>query len=283
MFLPMMMSAQNVLTPQQQLEKAQKELEQAKKAVEDAKAAAEKAEKDQKNNSTELNPALSHEPVTLPAIGGQPVVVDEPAQKQGWQVPEAEKKAESKSTEKAKSSAKLANGVALKDDPKYLEGAITTDSYGKIEFTLNTDANGKSAQQIYDIVYNYMNQLVQNENNIQSRVALVNPSEKTIATSMDEWLVFNKSFLSLDRSEFKYQLVAYISDNSLKLTMTRLFYIYEADRSTGFRENGEKVICDDMALTKKKNGLSRIFGKFRKKTIDRKDQIFKEITYLVKQ
>ena len=34
MFLPMMMSAQNVLTPQQQLEQAQKQLEEAKKAVE---------------------------------------------------------------------------------------------------------------------------------------------------------------------------------------------------------------------------------------------------------
>lgn len=281
MFLPLMMSAQDVLTPQQQLEKAQKELEQAKKAVEDAKAAAEKAKKEQ-SGDTELKPSLSHEPVTLPAIGGKPVVVGEPEQKQGWQVPEAEKTT-GKKAEKTTSSAKLANGVALKDDPKYLEGALTTDAYGKIEFTLNTDANGKSAQQIYDIVYKYMSQLVQNEDNIQSRIALVNPTEKSIVTSMDEWLQFSKSFFSLDRTEFKYQLIATISDNSLKLTMTRLYYIYEADRSTGFQESGEKVICDDMALTKKKNALSRVYGKFRKKTIDRKDQIFKEITQWVKQ
>ena len=39
MFLPLMMSAQQVLTPQQKLEQAKKQLEEAKKAVE----AAEKA------------------------------------------------------------------------------------------------------------------------------------------------------------------------------------------------------------------------------------------------
>ena len=44
----------------------------------------------------------------------------------------------------------------------------------------------------------------------------------------------------------------------------------------------EEVIIDKVALTKKKNDLARIFGKFRKKTIDRKDQIFSEIAALVK-
>ena len=42
------------------------------------------------------------------------------------------------------------------------------------------------------------------------------------------------------------------------------------------------MIIDKVALTKKKNDLAKIFGKFRKKTIDRKDQIFSEITALVK-
>ena len=32
-----------------------------------------------------------------------------------------------------------------------------------------------------------------------------------IANTMDEWLVFSQSFISLDRTEFKYQLIARIS------------------------------------------------------------------------
>ena len=260
MFVPLMMSAQNVLTPQQQLEQAQKQLEEAKKAVENAKIAAEAAKSKDKTNKTKANS-------------------EGKSTKQDWEVPTVEKKTEAKKEEKKT----LANGSVLKDDPKYLQGAVTTNSDGKIEFVLNTDANGKSAQQIYDIVYSYMTSLTQGDQNIASRVALVNKSESIIANTMDEWLVFNNTFISLDRSEFKYQLVAKIADNSLQLTMCRLVYNYEEGRSTGFKESGENVISDKVALTKKKNGLAKLFGKFRRCTIDRKDQIFNEIAALVKQ
>lgn len=340
MFLPMMMSAQNVLTPQQQLEQAQKQLEEAKKAVEAAekakkdaedaaekaaaeKAAAEKAalekaqiekqieaakaeaarlnaeaeklkkqaenlEKNAIHKTDELEPSISHEPAVLPAIGGKPVVVGEPEKKteekktttSGWAVPTtpapSAKKVETESP-------KLASGVKLKADPKYLEGAVTLNDDGKVEFAMETDANGKSAAQIYDIVYNYMSGLTQDKNNIASRVALVNPQEHVIANTMDEWIVFSQSFISLDRTEIKYQLVANIADNSLKLKMTRLYYNYEEGRSTGFKDAAENVITDKIALTKKKNGLAKIFGKFRKGTINRKDQIFSEIAELVKK
>lgn len=340
MFLPMMMSAQNVLTPQQQLEQAQKQLEEAKKAVEAAekakkdaedaaeKAAAEKAaaekvalekaqiekqieaakaeaarlnaeaeklkkqaenlEKNAIQKTDELEPSISHEPAVLPAIGGKPVVVGEPEKKteekktttSGWAVPTtpapSAKKVETESP-------KLASGVKLKADPKYLEGAVTLNDDGKVEFTMETDANGKSAAQIYDIVYNYMSGLTQDKNNIASRVALVNPQEHVIANTMDEWIVFSQSFISLDRTEIKYQLVANIADNSLKLKMTRLYYNYEEGRSTGFKDAAENVITDKIALTKKKNDLAKIFGKFRKGTINRKDQIFSEIAELVKK
>lgn len=349
MFLPMMMSAQNVLTPQQQLEQAQKQLEEAKKAVEAAekakkdaedaakkaatakqaaeKAAAEKAaaekvalekaqiekqieaakaeaarlnaeaeklkkqaenlEKNAIQKTDELEPSISHEPAILPAIGGKPVVVGEPEKKteekktttSGWAVPTPAPSAKKVETE----SPKLASGVKLKADPKYLEGAVTLNDDGKVEFTMETDANGKSAAQIYDIVYNYMSGLTQDKNNIASRVALVNPQEHVIANTMDEWIVFSQSFISLDRTEIKYQLVANIADNSLKLKMARLYYNYEEGRSTGFKDAAENVITDKIALTKKKNDLAKIFGKFRKGTINRKDQIFSEIAELVKK
>lgn len=349
MFLPMMMSAQNVLTPQQQLEQAQKQLEEAKKAVEAAekakkdaedaakkaatakqaaeKAAAEKAaaekvalekaqiekqieaakaeaarlnaeaeklkkqaenlEKNAIQKTDELEPSISHEPAVLPAIGGKPVVVGDLEKKteekktptSGWAVPTPAPSAKKVETE----SPKLASGVKLKADPKYLEGAVTLNDDGKVEFTMETDANGKSAAQIYDIVYNYMSGLTQDKNNIASRVALVNPQEHVIANTMDEWIVFSQSFISLDRTEIKYQLVANIADNSLKLKMTRLYYNYEEGRSTGFKDAAENVITDKIALTKKKNDLAKIFGKFRKGTINRKDQIFSEIAELVKK
>lgn len=301
------MQAQNVLTPEQQLEKAQKELEEAKKALEAAKAQAEaakvkaeaekvkaeaektkaeaarlkaeaermkqEAEKLKKNaeNSvpaTKLVPATKKENTTETSEGA------------GWVVPTVTEEIEEKKVEKT------AEGVVLKEDPKYLAGAIQLNADGKVEFVLDTQANGKSADEIYNIVFQYMSKLIKNEQNINSRIPLVNrnnKNEQIIACIMDEWFVFNQSFISLDRSETKYQLVATISDNHLHLSMTRIVFNYEEGRSTGFKEPAEKVITDKYALTKKKNDLAKIYGKFRRGTIDRKNQIFNDLTKLVRK
>lgn len=301
------MQAQNVLTPEQQLEKAQKELEEAKKALEAAKAQAEaakvkaeaekvkaeaektkaeaerlkaeaermkqEAEKLKKNTensvpATKLVPATKKENTTETSEGA------------GWVVPTMTEEVEEKKVEKT------AEGVVLKEDPKYLAGAIQLNGEGKVEFVLDTQANGKSADEIYNIVFQYMSKLIKNEQNINSRIALVNrnnKNEQIIACIMDEWFVFNQSFISLDRSETKYQLVATISDNHLHLSMTRIVFNYEEGRSTGFKEPAENVITDKYALTKKKNDLAKIYGKFRRGTIDRKNQIFNDLTKLVRK
>lgn len=301
------MQAQNVLTPEQQLEKAQKELEEAKKALEAAKAQAEaakvkaeaekvkaeaektkaeaerlkaeaermkqEAEKLKKNTensvpATKLVPATKKENTTETSEGA------------GWVVPTMTEEVEEKKVEKT------AEGVVLKEDPKYLAGAIQLNTEGKVEFVLDTQASGKSADEIYNIVFQYMSKLIKNEQNINSRIALVNrnnKNEQIIACIMDEWFVFNQSFISLDRSETKYQLVATISDNHLHLSMTRIVFNYEEGRSTGFKEPAENVITDKYALTKKKNDLAKIYGKFRRGTIDRKDQIFNDLTKLVRK
>ena len=301
------MQAQNVLTPEQQLEKAQKELEEAKKALEAAKAQAEaakvkaeaekvkaeaektkaeaarlkaeaermkqEAEKLKKNTensvpATKLVPATKKENTTETSEGA------------GWVVPTVTEEIEEKKV------GKTAEGVVLKEDPKYLAGAIQLNADGKVEFVLDTQASGKSADEIYNIVFQYMSKLIKNEQNINSRIALVNrnnKNEQIIACIMDEWFVFNQSFISLDRSETKYQLVATISDNNLHLSMTRIVFNYEEGRSTGFKEPAENVITDKYALTKKKNDLAKIYGKFRRGTIDRKDQIFNDLTKLVRK
>lgn len=300
--------AQNVLTPEQQLEKAQKELEEAKKALEAAKAQAEaakvKAEAEKIKAEAEKTKAeaarlkdeaerMKQEAEKLKKNAENSVpamkIQDNATKKQnttgtsegaGWVVPTVTEEIEEKKVEKT------AEGVVLKEDPKYLAGAIQLNAEGKVEFVLDTQANGKSADEIYNIVFQYMSKLIKNEQNINSRIPLVNrnnKNEQIIACIMDEWFVFNQSFISLDRSETKYQLVATISDNHLHLSMTRIVFNYEEGRSTGFKEPAEKVITDKYALTKKKNDLAKIYGKFRRGTIDRKNQIFNDLTKLVRK
>ena len=301
------MQAQNVLTPDQQLEKAQKELEEAKKALEAAKAQAEaakvKAEAEKVKAEAEKTKAEAArlkaeaermkqeaEKLKKNAENSVPATKLVPATKKknttetsegaGWVVPTMTEEVEEKKVEKT------AEGVVLKEDPKYLAGAIQLNADGKVEFVLDTQANGKSADEIYNIVFQYMSKLIKNEQNINSRIPLVNrnnKNEQIIACIMDEWFVFNQSFISLDRSETKYQLVATISDNHLHLSMTRIVFNYEEGRSTGFKEPAENVITDKYALTKKKNDLAKIYGKFRRGTIDRKNQIFNDLTKLVRK
>lgn len=303
---------------QKQLEEAKKAVEEAKKAAEEAKKrAAEEAAKKQaaeeakkkaaeakaqaekiqqqikeaeaeaarlKAEAARLNAIANGKATTMPTTKQTPATstatknTEKPASKtSGWVIPTAVKK----KTEETK-PATTAAGLKLKEDPKYLEGAVTTDENGKVVFEAEMEAPGKSAEQLYELLFDYMSGLTQDKDAIESRIALVNKDEHIIANLMDEWLVFNSSFISLDRTECKYNLIANISDGKVKMTINHINYTYEEGRQTGFKLPAEEVITDKVALTKKKNDLARIFGKFRKKTIDRKDQIFNEIVALIK-
>lgn len=275
--------------------KKKAEEEAKRKAAEEAKAKAEKIQQQIKEAGAEtarlkaeaarLNAeangaaATTAAPEATTAPAAPAATTATPAttasQGSGWVIPTATKK------ETPKPAAQV-NGAKLKEDPKYLEGAITFDEQGKIVFDTEIEAPGKSAAQLYDLVFDYMSGLTQDKESKASRMALVNKDEHIIVNTMDEWLVFSNSFISLDRTECKYNLIAKITDGKVSLSINHINYIYEEGRQTGFKLPAEEVIIDKVALTKKKNDLARIFGKFRKKTIDRKDQIFSEIAALVK-
>lgn len=279
--------------------KKKAEEEAKRKAAEEAKAKAEKIQQQIKEAEAEtarlkaeaarLNAeangaaatTAAPEATTAPSAPAATTATPAPApattasQGSGWVIPTATKK------ETPKPAAQV-NSAKLKEDPKYLEGAITFDEQGKIVFDTEIEAPGKSAAQLYDLVFDYMSGLTQDKESKASRMALVNKDEHIIVNTMDEWLVFSNSFISLDRTECKYNLIAKITDGKVSLSINHINYIYEEGRQTGFKLPAEEVIIDKVALTKKKNDLARIFGKFRKKTIDRKDQIFNEIAALVK-
>lgn len=268
--------------------KKKAEEEAKRKAAEEAKAKAEKIQQQIKEAEAEtarlkaeaarLNAEANGAAATTAAPAATtatPAPATTASQGSGWLIPTATKK------ETPKPAAQV-NGAKLKEDPKYLEGAITFDEQGKIVFDTEIEAPGKSAAQLYNLVFDYMSGLTQDKESKASRMALVNKDEHIIVNTMDEWLVFSNSFISLDRTECKYNLIAKITDGKVSLSINHINYIYEEGRQTGFKLPAEEVIIDKVALTKKKNDLARIFGKFRKKTIDRKDQIFNEIAALVK-
>ena len=268
--------------------KKKAEEEAKRKAAQEAKAKAEKIQQQIKEAEAEtarlkaeaarLNAEANGAAATTAAPAATtatPAPATTASQGSGWVIPTATKK------ETPKPAAQV-NGAKLKEDPKYLEGAITFDEPGTILFDTEIAAPGKSAAPLYDLLFDYMSGLTHDKESKASRMALVNKDEHIIVNTMDEWLVFSNSFISLDRTEYKYNLIAKITDGKVSLSINHINYIYEEGRQTGFKLPAEEVIIDKVALTKKKNDLARIFGKFRKKTIDRKDQIFNEIAALVK-
>lgn len=167
-----------------------------------------------------------------------------------------------------------------KTDPKYLEGAVPIID-GKVVFTLDKDVPGKSAQEIYDIVYNCLDKMTKGENQFkESQIALVNKQEHIIAAKYREWLEFKRTALELDRTVFNYTIIATCTDGHLNMTLSRISYAYEIDRSDseGLSTSAEEWITDRYALSNNKKKLSRQAGKFRRKTIDRKDEIFELVS-----
>lgn len=168
-------------------------------------------------------------------------------------------------------------------DIKYMAGTVPLNKEGKVEWVLDVDVPGKSATQIYDMMLKCLMDLTKTENQLEgSDVTLVNKQDHIVVASVKEWLVFKENFLMLDRTKFYYTLVAYCSDNHLKLSMSRIYYRYEEEQNDGGRVyKAEEWITDDNALNRKKTRLLPLSAKFRRKTIDRKDQIFDTIEKMV--
>ena len=166
-------------------------------------------------------------------------------------------------------------------DQKYLAGAVP-EVNGKVLFETIIKAPGKTKAQIYDIVATELKKMTKEANQLeQSRIISEDPEgHGQIAGSYQEWLVFKNKPLVLDRTRLFYNLLATISDGELNLKMTRIYYLYEEERDA-VTYQAEEWITDRYGLNKKQNKLARVSGKFRRKTIDRKDYIFNKFSQLL--
>ena len=172
--------------------------------------------------------------------------------------------------------------VAVNPDQKYLVGAVPVVD-GRVQFHTVIKAPGKTAVQIYDILHKYMTRMVKESNQTeQSRIAVADSVKHLLCGSFQEWLVFKSTALVLDRTRFIYTLVAQCEDGQADITLNRIYYIYDEERRPETLK-AEEWITDEYGLKKNKDKLSRVSGKFRRKTIDRKDYLFAKFEKLLNQ
>ena len=165
-------------------------------------------------------------------------------------------------------------------DKKYLEGAVPVVD-GKVVFRKTFDAPGKTAFQIYNIVGKYFQDVTREEDQISSKIVDADTTTYTINAFYEEWMVFSSNALSLDRTRFFYTLQAICENGKVTVNMSNIRYLYDEHRNPQ-RLKAEDWIVDEESLNKKKTKLLPIRGKFRRKTIDRKDFLFNKLEELLK-
>ncbi|MCR5077493.1 MAG: DUF4468 domain-containing protein [Prevotella sp.] len=301
--LPMLAIAQNTLTPQQQLEQAQRQLEQAQAALEQAKAnaAKAKAEAEQQARATAearlkaeaearakteaVQKKIAEAKAEAERLNREAARLTEEARKMTAPTTKAPVTPEDMQPSAAwtapvtpSSAAKDANKPAAsrdKDDKSfYMQPNAVPLINNQVIWSEDIQAPGNTANMLYDKAFAYLNELTQGNNQLDgSKVALVNKDEHSIIATMREKLVFSSNFLSLDFTQFNYVLQATCHDGHATLTMSRMTYSYDVQGNvTDY--TAEKWITDQYALNKKHTRLLPVSGKFRRATIDRKDNIF---------
>ena len=173
------------------------------------------------------------------------------------------------------------NAVKTNPDQKYLVGAVPVVN-GQVVFQTTIAAPGKSARQIYDILHAQMAKMLKEKNQFeQSRFTIENPEKGELAAYYQEWLVFKNKPLVLDRTRLMFNLTVVCKDGSAEVTINRIHYLYDEERNAT-TSRAEERITHEYGLKKDKQKLSRVSGKFRRKTIDRKDYIFDKFATLLK-
>ena len=166
--------------------------------------------------------------------------------------------------------------VNAQTDAKYLEGAITLKD-GKVTFSSEMVTPAMTKEQIYETILDWANKRFQPTEKMNARVLFQNPEEGSIAIGGEEYLVFSNSALSLDRTRIYYQMKVLCENGKSNIEMSRIRYWYDEARDGGEKYEAENWIVDEWGLNKSKTKLAPICGKFRKKTIDLKDELFMEI------
>lgn len=168
-------------------------------------------------------------------------------------------------------------------DAKYLVENAVPIVDGKVCWETTILAPGKSARQIFDILQEQMTKMTKEPNQEENSVVAINDPEKyQLGAVFHEWLVFKKAALSLDQTIINFQLIAECADGKANLKLTRITYDYDLERDP-VHYVAEQWITDKFCLNKKHAKLLPISGKFRRKTIDRKDYIFNKFNTLLNE
>lgn len=168
-------------------------------------------------------------------------------------------------------------------DAKYLIGAVP-EKDGIITFTKTLFVAGKTPAEVYPIVYEYIKGLVAaGRQDLRTRLVSEDPATGEVVAKVEEIMTFKKKFLNWDHTYFRYLISAKcdgeasgLKSTQVNLTITQISYYYgfDQDGNGGETYRAEEWISDKEAVNKAGTKLYPRSGKFRRKTVDRVEEIF---------
>lgn len=168
-------------------------------------------------------------------------------------------------------------GAKSNTDAKYLAGAVPQEN-GMVVFRKSFRVPGKTHEQVLAGMSDFVTQgLVGNAiEGLRTRVISDGQSDGQIVARVEEYMVFKSKPLYLDRTRFRYQVVAKVTDDRVDMEISQISYYYgeQTDGTKGETYKAEEWITDEAAITKSGNKLYPRSGKFRIKTVDRAAEIF---------
>ena len=148
---------------------------------------------------------------------------------------------------------------------------------GKVTFETSIPAKGLTAKEVEERVNGWIAKRY-----VKPTVISVKrfDSEKPGTTIIkgEEYIVFKNTFFVLSRARMYYFLTLTAEDSSCNFHLSRITYWYDdEDEKGGIKMIAEDWITDDNAFDKK-GKMKKFEGKFRRKTIDLKEQLINELT-----
>lgn len=153
---------------------------------------------------------------------------------------------------------------------------------GKVTFEEIIPAEGYTANEIKDIVDKWIKERFVKPTVISAKQFTANNPKATILKG-EEYLVFKKAALVLERARIYYYLTLTANDGSCTFNMSRITYWYDdEDDKGGIKMIAEDWITDNNAINKK-GKLKKFEGKFRNKTLELKEILVNDLTARLKR
>lgn len=153
---------------------------------------------------------------------------------------------------------------------------------GKVTFEEIIPAEGYTANEIKDIVDKWIKERFVKPTVISAKQFTANNPKATILKG-EEYLVFKKAALVLERARIYYYLTLTANDGSCTFNMSRITYWYDdEDDKGGIKMIAEEWITDENAINKK-GKLKKFEGKFRNKTLELKEILVNDLTARLKR